>query len=501
MSNASTSSARGQAGPGDNGHAYEGYALAIVRLIRGHKITLRTRKALPPEWGSLAEYVEQSAGLTGEALWKRVRDQYLINLGTRQKKTAKDLLDALTAAWAKVEAEDPGDETEAEPERRPFVCRIKGMAEFIREDFRLEWAVKQLLIFDQPAVVGAPKKTMKTSTMVDLVVSLAAGVPFLGEFEIPNAVSVLLISGESGGFILQETINRVCRAKEINPVDLDGFLFIGDELPQLGLDEDMEALAEFIRENKIRVVVIDPLYLCLLQGSPGRRLDPGNLFDVGPLLLAISRTCLDAGATPVLVHHFRKNGADPHDLPELEELAYAGIQEFARQWILLKRRERFVPGSGVHRLWLAVGGSAGHSGEWAMDIEEGSMGDDFLGRRWDVTVKPASEARSDDAAAKEATKTEKADRKAKEQAEARERDDARDVVNLVGRLKTEPDRRATMRRIRNLTGWRDDKAGRITTRAEKLGLILPCMVPAPNGTGGVKEWPGYVFSDNPEVPL
>ncbi len=104
-----------------------------------------------------------------------------------------------------------------------------------------------------------------------------------------------------------------------------------------------QGLADFIRANEIKVVVIDPLYLCLLQGSPGKRLDPSNLFDIGPLLLTISRTCLSAGATPVLVHHFRKAGAKPgvevSEMPEMEDLSFAGIQEFARQWLLFKPPE------------------------------------------------------------------------------------------------------------------------------------------------------------------
>ena len=34
----------------------------------------------------------------------------------------------------------------------------------------------------------------------------------------------------------------------------------------------------------IRVVMIDPLYLCLIgTASDGRRVDPANLFDMGPL--------------------------------------------------------------------------------------------------------------------------------------------------------------------------------------------------------------------------
>jgi hypothetical protein len=63
---------------------------------------------------------------------------------------------------------------------------------------------------------------------------------------------------------------------------------------------------------------------------------------------------------------------------------------------LIGRRAVYEPGSGQHKLWLNVGGSAGHSGTWGIDIDEGI--DDDSGNGWDVTVMSESQAR--DSAAK-----------------------------------------------------------------------------------------------------
>lgn len=476
----------------------------LARMVWGRKVTPKSRLALQSatitELSDLAELIETSEGADEPA--KRVE---LVNLflrglkGRRGQEVARPILEALKRACL----DDPGDEQDlaAEVERLSFRKRIVGVLEFNRAEFKLVWAVRRVLVMGQPAVVGAPKKSMKTTTMVDLAVSMAAGLPFLGEFPVDERLPVLMISGESGGFVIQETLRRVCDAKQISPESLDGYLFIGDELPQLGMQADLDELSGFIVDNGIKVVIVDPLYLCLLQGSPGKRLDPSNLFDVGPLLLAVSRACLDAGATPVLVHHFRKSGADPNDLPELEELAYAGIQEFARQWILLKRRQRYEPGSGEHKLWLAVGGSAGHSGEWALDISEGCLDDDFAGRRWEVAVRPASEARDQQQEAIQAARLVEADERTKARDAAvaeRVKADAVTAVNKLDELSRIHGRPVTRTDWKHsLATWDSRRFGAALAYLEEHESIHAVAFDREPGGRGPKQLTGFLVGPNP----
>lgn len=278
----------------------------------------------------------------------------------------------------------------------PFRLRIYGATELSKADFRMQWHVRRILVRDQPCVLAGPKKILKTTIAVDLAVSLAAGQPFLNAFEVPEPVCVLLISGESGGFVIQETVRRVCRSKGIQNdfgSILEGRLFTAFDLPALNDPAHLAGMNRLLRMHAIGVVVIDPLYLSLLRAKlPGQRVDASNLFDMGPLFQSIAQSCLDAGATPVLLHHFSKAGTATGEMPGLESMAFAGCQEFARQWVLLGRRSTFESGSGKHELWMTVGGSAGHSGEWALDVDEGVLKDDFSGRKWDPIIRPASEA-------------------------------------------------------------------------------------------------------------
>jgi hypothetical protein len=81
--------------------------------------------------------------------------------------------------------------------------------------------------------------------------------------------------------------------------------------------------------------------------------------------------CSDSGVTLILVHHNRKAVSKSKEPPQLEDMAMAGFSEFARQWWLIGRREKFRPGY-PHELWLNAGGSAGHSGLYRVDIDEGN---------------------------------------------------------------------------------------------------------------------------------
>jgi hypothetical protein len=279
--------------------------------------------------------------------------------------------------------------TVVEPAGDTFRGHLIDSATFAETDYRMSWLVPNVMVQGQPAIVGGPKKGLKTSIVVDLVVSIASGTSFLGYFTPGPMKRVAIFSGETGQATLKETTRRICAVKRIDLTKLR--VFWGFELPQLSKADDLRTLGETIGRQRIEVVVIDPLYLCLLAGTTN--LQASNLYQMGPLFKDAAQVCLRAGATPILVHHHKMNQGKPEDPPELEDLAYAGVQEFARQWLLVGRRQKYEPGTGEHRLWLVSGGSSGFSGCWAVDVQEGVIDSDFAGRRWLVHVRTMAEER------------------------------------------------------------------------------------------------------------
>src|SRR5688500_7162912 len=91
--------------------------------------------------------------------------------------------------------------------------RFMTSAQFADAEYSREWLVRSVLLTGQPAVIGGPKKCLKTSLAIDMAISLGSGTKFLGRFKVPEAVRVAVISGESGGAVLQETAGRIAQAK------------------------------------------------------------------------------------------------------------------------------------------------------------------------------------------------------------------------------------------------------------------------------------------------
>ena len=268
-------------------------------------------------------------------------------------------------------------------------------------EISIRYIVRRVLVDGQPMIISGPKKTLKTSLMLELALSIATGQPFLGEFIVNAPMLVGIMTGESGLATIKETIQRIAKSMEIdgaviNP-DTIANLIISEQLPQFGSAAHLDALREEITTRGIKVLMIDPAYMCM-DGD-----DAGNLFKQGILLRGISDLCRELGCTLILCHHAKKNLLQPFAPPELEDIAWAGFQEFARQWILVNRRERYLPGTGSHRLWLSFGGSAGHGSLWGLDVEEGKEGES---RIWDAKLLPYEELKKVTADSREKTKEE-----------------------------------------------------------------------------------------------
>src|SRR5262249_29399944 len=149
----------------------------------------------------------------------------------------------------------------------------------------------RLLVQGQPAFTGGPQKALKTSVLIALAASLGSGAPFLGTFDVSRPCRVVVASGESGDWAIQDTARRVCRSLDVDPSDLN--IHWSFRLPQLASAEDLTEVQRGLKETGAEVFILDPLYLSLLAGQEAAGKQASNLFDVGPLLAGLARCCLD----------------------------------------------------------------------------------------------------------------------------------------------------------------------------------------------------------------
>jgi hypothetical protein len=332
--------------------------------------------------------------------------------------------------------------------------------QFLAKDYRQTFLIERILTQGEPAIIGGPPKTLKTSLAIDMAVSLASGKPFLDMFNVPHAVPVGVISGESGGPTIKNLFRRICQTRGVDRPGSLPMSFLLD-LPSLQDAAEMDAVCREVQQRGMRIVFLDPLYLLLIAN--GGKTNTANLYEVGPVLGELCRRFLDVGATPVLIHHFRKQSAG---MPELHALSGAGVAEFARQWLLLGLRKRFDAETGKHSLWMHVGGSAGHGGAWAVDVREGVMDERFCGRRWDIEVRTEAEERQRD--------DDEPKGKTSRLHNAEER--------LLAVLRQHPDGE-TQSGLLEVTGLRHDVIKPVIDKLLEEGRIEECTVLKPFGRG------------------
>jgi hypothetical protein len=330
-----------------------------------------------------------------------------------------------------------------EDEPRPRYLGALDSREFARASYHLTWLIKHVLVEGMPAIVAGPQKGNKTNLLIDLCVSLGTATPFLNNprFEVPTRKRVLFLSGESGDASIQSHASKIAESRGLSLEEVDAIW--ASRLPSLSDPEAMSLLADLIVDEAIKVVIIDPIYLCL--GDAGG--EASNLFRVGSALKQVEQTVKDAGATLIFAHHVKKPGlTDPYaEPPQLTDLAFAGFAEFARQWILIGRRESWNPESTIQKHWLSVGSSAFRGADFELDVDTGAEDEFFCGWDW----KPSMVRRG---AAIAAHKNEAA-----QLDEDRRQADRLDLAKLMIQGLRRLDGRGTANALRTATGLGDSR--------------------------------------------
>ncbi len=239
----------------------------------------------------------------------------------------------------------------------------RDIDELAKPKYKPKYIIDGVLAERRSFILGGKKKTLKSSIAVDLALSLASGKPFLGRFPVDRPRRVLLLAGESKGGLLEESVFRILKGKELTRDDVRAHFHWDDCVPRIENMEDMMACERIILSGKPEVVIFDNLL----------KMISGDEFANAPKMVEIYSRLTDMvekhDATPICCHHIKKTW-DGNTAPDIDDLAGAGAAEHFRQWMLLSRRERYK-GDGFHALWMDLGGSDGSCSKWALNCNEG----------------------------------------------------------------------------------------------------------------------------------
>ena len=191
---------------------------------------------------------------------------------------------------------------------KPSFCNLVSSAELLAMDMRPEFLVRGILVKGAPCIIGG-RSTSPQNQHRRRPCPLArqwSEVP--GRYDVPRPGACRFLDRGSGAPTIRETALRIAKSKGIELKDVS--VEWSFDLPKLCRVDHLTALEAVIREKRLEVIIIDPLYLSLLSVETAG--SAGNLYAMGAALEPLSRLAQATGCTIILLHHFKKSGiADP----------------------------------------------------------------------------------------------------------------------------------------------------------------------------------------------
>lgn len=239
-----------------------------------------------------------------------------------------------------------------------------GRLKVFRADDLKEWArtppefrIPGAVVKGTHGVVGGPKKSLKSTVVsAEMAFSLANGLPWLGHLPVSESCSVLVIVNE-GERSYMRALDRIARARG---ADDYGNIWV---MPATGVGSDDPELIQLLEDVGADLVIVDALY-----GVVGGSTEASSLFAMREVFDTLTAESSRLGFDLWLVHHYKKQTRGE---PDLDDLAWAGIAEWADSWLLLTHRQDPRPDEGQFRLGLKAGSRQWGEALYEIDVKLG----------------------------------------------------------------------------------------------------------------------------------
>jgi len=196
--------------------------------------------------------------------------------------------------------------------------RLLSYAELLGSNIREpEWAIEDWWTLGSHGVVAGLPKSYKSLVMFDMAVSLASETPFLGEYQVnPRAMGpVLLVQQENSLPIVRDRLLKISHSRglQVGETAIENqdtivfqsppaipLLFYNDFGFDMTMPDDQEAIEVVIRQEGVKTVIFDPLYL-MIGGA-----DENSAKEMRPILQWLLRIRNLYNCAVVVIHHWGK---------------------------------------------------------------------------------------------------------------------------------------------------------------------------------------------------
>jgi hypothetical protein len=178
------------------------------------------------------------------------------------------------------------------------------------------YLVADLIPDKQIVMLYGPSETLKTFQLIDLLNSVATGLPAFGHFAIVRTGDAVLCLDEDPDDAMRGRYPAWCRARGIDPADWpvrlpEGNAAVGrfaiiPRVPLVGLPSQVDDLVKSIHTAGLRPAVIGIDTAAKAMGG----MEQNSAKDVGLLMAAATRLRREFDCTVVIVHHVPKDGLD-----------------------------------------------------------------------------------------------------------------------------------------------------------------------------------------------
>jgi hypothetical protein len=166
-----------------------------------------------------------------------------------------------------------------------------------------EWLVQDIVQKGGNGIVVAEPKAGKSLVMMDLLLSLVTGSPFLG-FQVPRRVRCALISREDAPNLTAQRLAKLYRGNASRSVDWSGWLWVNTrwQTPTFLL-EDKAAVAQLIGEMKTERVE----FACFDVFRTLHSADENDNTEMQKILQQLTHIQSEVGCAIAVVHHVNKD--------------------------------------------------------------------------------------------------------------------------------------------------------------------------------------------------